>query len=223
MAKDKFVDNSLVKIRDKLSSEINSGENTEDTPPQDEQRDVKVSSHRAGKEKDTKESSAIANERDWKKAVFKRWDEFKAVKKDIVNRLSERIASLPKEIDEMEVHTQELKQAGEKFQKLLDEINTLDDSHWNRHNFTSELSTGIRKLENARIEFMMQASKTSAPKSNGSKIREAAAPSVSIIHELNSLSFKQCFRIGFAFFMPLILGMLLAALIWGLIYYLSLN
>lgn len=219
MAADGFINNNLVKVRDKLSTDTNSGgEASNGVQQKSADNDYKPVSYR-----DEKEKTAIANERDWKKAVFKRWDEFKGVKKDIVNRLSERIASIPREIADQEGHTKELKQATEKYQKLLDDINALDDSKWNRHNFTAELASGMRKLENARIEFMMQASKTASPAKNSNKAVETSSSSNSIIHELNSLTFKQCFRIGFAFFMPLILGMLLAVFIWGLIYYLSLH
>ena len=134
--------------------------------------------------------------------------------------MAERIAAMPTEIAELEEHARELKDSSEKFQKLLDEINALDDSDWNRHSFTSELATGMRKLENSRIEFMMMSSKTSS-KMSGLPVIESSSSSNSFIHELNSLSFKQCFRIGYAFFMPLILGVLLAVLIWGLIFFLT--
>ena len=225
MAKEEFVNNNLLKIRDKLSSAKNpAGNSDKEAAP----TAVAVGANPSLNQGDGKEKpsgpSAIANERDWKKAVFKRWDEFKSVKKDIINRLSERIASLPKEIEQFEGHAEELRHAEEKFRKLLEEINTLDDSQWNRHNFTSELAVGMRKLENARIQFMMQASRTASPATkNTGQISESDSSSKNIIHELTSLSFKQCFRIGFGFFMPLIIAMLAAVVIWGLIYYLSLN
>lgn len=170
-----------------------------------------------------KSIDTIANDRDWKKAVFRRWDEFKNIKRDIVVRLTERIANIPGEIDEMNSNVAELKNASERYKSLLEEVNALDDSTWNRHNFTSELASGMRKLENARIEFMMLSSRNSSKKENGTALIEKSGSSGNFIHELNSLSFKQYFKIGFAFFMPLILGVLLATIMWGIFYYISLH
>lgn len=224
MAKERFVNNNLLKIRDKLKVENADKEDlNKQAQASTSSVENRASSPNPRKEDKSKEFSAISNERDWKKAVFKRWDEFKAVRKDIINRLSERIACLPKEIEHTEGHAIELKQAKEKLQKVLDEVNALDDSGWNRHNFTSELAVAMRKLENARIEFMMQASKIAPANNKSAQLIESSSAPNSIIHELNSLSFKQCFRIGLGFFMPLIIAMILAVLVWGLIYYISLN
>ena len=220
MSKEKFVDANLVKIRDKLS-ESGSGQKQE-TEQSVGDRSVNSSansepSSKAGKQR----GNAVANEREWKKAVFRRWDEFKNTKKDIVNRLAERIAAIPREVREFEAHANELKQAEEKYKQLLADIDALDDSNWNRHNFTSELAAALKKLENTRIEFMMLSSKSAS--------RNTAVPATVIenkgtsgfIHELNSLSFKQCFRVGVFFFAPLILGILFAVLLWGAIFYFS--
>ena len=215
MSKDKFVDSNLVKIRDRLSETV--AEDKEIATPAQDQSGNSVSSN----PKNIRETT-VANERDWKKAVFRRWDEFKNTKKDIVTRLAERIAAIPREICDLDSHAAELKAASDKYKRLLEEVDTLDDSDWNRHNFTSELAAGMKKLENVRIEFMMLSSKSSSKQTPATLI-EKSGYSDSFIHELNSLSFKQCFRIGFAFFMPLILGIILATLIWGIFYYISLH
>jgi len=216
MAQDKFVDTNLVKIRDKISETAST---YKERSVQNESKNDNSSESVSKSKGKSIQGTAVVNERDWKKAVFRRWDEFKNIKKDIVNRLAERVASIPNEISESESNAEELKQVGEKYKKLLREIDELDDSTWNRHNFTAELASGMKKLENARIEFMMLSSKYSNRITGTTMIENKGSDS--FIHELNSLSFKQCFRVGLFFFTPLILGILAAVILWGLIFYFS--
>lgn len=221
MAKDKFVDANLVKIRDRLSEPRNDVVKENGNPVQENSSNnsYRSSASSSPAKNEQNNNNAVANERDWKKAVFRRWDEFKNTKKDIITRLAERIAVIPDEIRELESNTEELKKAEEKYIKLLADIEKLDDSEWNRHNFTSELAGGLKKLENARIEFLMMSSK-SASRMAGINVIENKG-SAGFIHELNSLSFKQCFRIGMFFFLPLIYGIIFAVILWGIIFYFS--
>ncbi len=164
------------------------------------------------------------SEREWKKAVFARWDEFKNVKADMAKRLAEGVSSIPDNIVRMESEVDLLRKSEEQMNKLLEDIRGLDDSEWNRHSFTSELAKGMKKLENIRIQYVMISSRLSPADNGGSKtLAGGHRSSHGFVHELNSLSKSQLFRLGLAFFMPLIFGILLAVVVWGIMYYVSLH
>jgi len=220
MEKNKFVNNNLVKIRDRLASDT-APEGTAGNSTQDNAKTA--DSENVSRKNIANNANAISNERDWKKALFRRWDDFKALKQDITTRLAEQIASIPPEIENNNNRNTILKQSAEKFQQLLEDLEELDDSQWNRHTFSSELASGFRKLEKTRIQFMMQLATITKSMDQQESPTVGKDSSKHFIHELNSLSFSQCFRIGFAFFMPLILGILLSVIIFGVIYYFSLH
>ena len=111
----------------------------------------------------------------------------------------------------------------EKYSELLDTVKALDDSGWDRHTLTSELASALKKLENARLRFIMLSSAMTVRGKSKTDNSVSSAPGKSFIHELNSLSFRQCCRMGFAFFLPLILGILFSVLLYGIIYYISIH
>ena len=84
MSKDKFIDTKLVNIREKLVDESKENNNSSS--------DVK-----SGSVKRADRSSGI-NDKEWKKAIFKRWDEFKAVRSDVIVRLQKALSSIPEDI-----------------------------------------------------------------------------------------------------------------------------
>lgn len=219
MSRNKFVDSNLVNIKDRLSDNgsIAKSESSYDSS----NNSSKSTDNKRGFGSKSESSISVISERDWKKALFQRWDEFKRIKADLLNRVTERIASSPDEIKELEADILSLKSSCEKYEMILSKLNRLDDSEWNRQNFSTELSSSIRSVENARIEFMVIAKKKRG--NGGVSLVESSQVSNNIIHELNSLTFGNLFKIGFAFFMPLILGIIVAVMIWGGIYYLSIN
>jgi hypothetical protein len=247
MGKTKFVDNQLIKIRDKLPSEAlqtseslpttaKHSENTNElTSPSDKktkenkpEKDLVPKStnkvHDASYTKTQKKqtNSVSANEKEWKKAIFKRWDDFKNLKTDILQRLAELNATIPSEIKKHEEKFNELHKSLEKISILQDKVKNIDDSDWNRHNFSNELGIAMRELEKSRIEFMMIQAKITAQESHNSK-QSVSSNSSNFIHELSSLTFSQCFRLGLGFFMPLIIAVIFATILWGGIYFLSIH
>jgi hypothetical protein len=248
MAKSKFVDNQLIKIRDKLpsvsgnSSSVpeNGGENNQviserlsmEFVEPAEKRESVTEEQAESKEKKAEHSKPakragagpVANEREWKKAVFRRWDEFKNIKQDMLKRLAEAKVMIPREKESAMLKIKELETAAGKIEALLEEIKAIDDSEWNRDNFTSELGAAMRKIDHCRLEYMMTVSKLekSGP-ANSAVVSEPSAGAGSVIHELSSLSFQQCFKLGFGFFMPLIIAVFIATLLWGAIYFISIH
>ncbi|MCX6985144.1 MAG: hypothetical protein NT118_10405 [Lentisphaerae bacterium] len=212
MQKNGFVGLELIKIRNRLSEAQDSGmknpekagfhtEKTEEAlppPPPDSSRD-----------------------REWKKALDRRWDEFRIIKRDFTGRITESLASLPEEIRIAKEQTGELQKALEKFASLLDEIENIDDTKWNRDNFPSELGFAIRKVENVRLEYLRITAKLQALQREGNAAEGDSGRN--LIPEIHSVSWAQGFRIGVVFFAPLIIGMLVSALILAISIFLALR
>ena len=211
MQKNGFVGLELIKIRSRLAEAKESGikhlEKPE-APPEKTEQPLPT----------TADSS---RDREWKKALDRRWDEFRVIKRDFTGRLTESLASLPEEIRIAKEQTAELQKALEKFASLLDEIENIDDTKWSKDNFSSELGFAIRKAENVRLEYLRITAKLKALHREGNAAEgDSGRP---LIPEIHSVSWAQGFRIGGVFFMPLIIGMLASAVILAIAMFLALR
>jgi hypothetical protein len=211
MQKNGFVGLELIKIRNRLSEAKDSGmrhpesaepilEKTEGSlpPPPDSSKD-----------------------REWKKALERRWDEFRTIKRDFTGRITESLSSIPEEMRIARKQSEELQKALEKFASLLDELENIDDTKWSKDNFSSELGFAIRKVENVRLEYLRITAKTRALQREGTAAE--GDPARNLIPEIHSVSWAQGFRIGGVFFMPLIIGMLVSAMILAISIFLALR
>jgi len=252
MAKTKFIDNQLIKIRDKLPSvpqtniaesgqendqlsvseglsmEFVESEDKLNTKAEEAGSETLRSSERVNNLKKNpskvRGGSAVANEREWKKAIFKRWDEFKNIRHDILKRLTDAKVMIPQESEKAFLKIKELELASETIENLLEDVKNIDDSTWSRQDFTAELARAMRKLEHCRLEYMMTISKIEKHESvKTASIDSSSGNNNSVIHELSSLSFQQCFKLGLGFFMPLIIAVFFATLLWGAIYFISIH
>jgi hypothetical protein len=211
MQKNGFVGLELIKIRSRLAEAKESGikhlEKPESPPEKTEQPLLTASDS--------------SRDREWKKALDRRWDEFRVIKRDFTGRLTESLASLPEEIRIAKEQTAELQKALEKFASLLDEIENIDDTKWSKDNFSSELGFAIRKAENVRLEYLRITAKLKALHREGNAAEgDSGRP---LIPEMHSVSWAQGFRIGGIFFMPLIIGMLVSAVILAIAMFLALR
>lgn len=213
MQKNGFVGLELIKIRSRLSE----AKEKDLSVKQPERADSPVEKE----EKTLPLPSDSSNDREWRKALDRRWDEFRAIKRDFTGRITESLASLPEEIRIAKEQTEELQKALEKFASLLDEIERIDDTRWNRDNFSSELGAAIRKAENVRLEYLRISAKLQALHREGNAAEGDSGRN--LIPEINSVSWLQGFRIGGVFFMPLIIGMLVSALILAISIFLSMR
>jgi len=215
MGKDQFVDSKLVNIRGKLMEEaressvgvVNSANHVES--PSGEGRRMPTSS-----------SSVSINDKEWKKAIFQRWDEFKALRRDVLLKLNSTLSVIPEDIALSERRIVELRSAELKIKDLLSSIEVLDDSSWDRYSLSTELAYAMKKVENARLELMIITGKLADKDSLG--VQNSPQSSTSFIHEIQSLSFGQAFRLGLGFSFSLIIGLILSVLLLSLFNYLTL-
>ena len=249
MGKTKFVDNQLIKIRDKLPSELAKKsidqQNSNNTSALNNASEIKkefaeekvqspvttietkketqnIKKEQTKSHSNQQQKNALTSEKEWKKAIFKRWDDFKNLKVDILQRIVELEATIPEEINTCEQNLNAFLKASEKIISLRNKIESINDTDWTRHNFTNELGLAMRELEKYRIEFMMINAKIATKDSNNSRFSNSTSAN-NFIQELSSLTFSQCFRLGIGFFMPLIIAVIFATLLWGVIYFLSIH
>jgi len=170
-------------------------------------------------------STLEIKDNEWKKAIFRSWDEFKSARREVVPRLRGILDTIPDEIAASEKRIRELSASAEKLRAVLEDIESIDDSKWDRASLQSELASANRKVEGARIESMLFTAKFSEGGKGGSSVGNAAQPppSSSVIHELTSLSFKQAAKLGWGFFFPLLVGILLGTLLLSLMNYLAMH
>lgn len=208
MPRDDFVDSKLVKIRDRLAGAS---------------EDKKQGDEKAVFSKDASNISGYYDKknREWTTALLRRWDEFRLTRKDVTGRLSEKIASIPEEIKISETYIEELRDALEKFAGLLDGLEAIDDSKWNKNNFASDLGVAMKKLENTRLELLRLSAKLAALQRESNAVE--ADSGKTFLLELTSLSLSQGFRLGVIFLLPLILGLLATAFILAIAILVSLR
>jgi len=169
-------------------------------------------------------STMEIKDNEWKKAIFRSWDEFKAARREVLPRLRGILDSIPDDVAASEKKIRDLNTAAEKLRAVFNDLEAIDDSTWDRASLQSELAAANRKVENARMESMLFAAKFTG---DGSKnaVGNAAQPppTSSIIHELTSLSFKQAAKLGWGFFFPLLVGIVFGALLLSLMNYIAIH
>jgi hypothetical protein len=223
MGKESFVDTSLVKIRGRLqssSTEANTSNSPEETISANKHpmREVNIPTANSN-------AGIVIPDKEWKKALFARWDEYRAIRRDVLVRLRSRISQIPEDVRDHENAIVALKKAEKKLNSTLGELELIDDSHWNRSNFSNELGVAMKKVENARLECIMiegGVNKVSSDTQLSSPVGIRRSEG-SFIHELASISFAQAVRLGFGLFFSLMATILLGAILLALFNYLSVN
>ncbi|HCE43775.1 MAG TPA: hypothetical protein DET40_09520 [Lentisphaeria bacterium] len=211
MQKNGFVGAELIKMRSRLSEATSHGEKeaVQDKSAQPKQPHVQP-------------PPETIMDKEWKKATEKRWDEFRILKRDFTGRLTESLSALPEEIRLAKDHAEQLQRALEKFAHLLDEIESLDDSKWNKDSLSSELPSAIRRVEHIRLEYLRITSKLKAIQRESSAA-EGSDSGRSFIPEICSVSWTQGFKIGLIFFMPIIIVLALSTLVLAIAMFFALR
>lgn len=213
MQKNSFVSDGLHRIGKKLTdTRRNLVKNS--FGPEEEQEEGPAAEEKNAPELPKYQSNTFSE------AVAGRREEFRKTRRDMISRFTESLTVFPEEIDTLNKYVVELRNAQKTIQELLDKVKLLDDSKWHETDYSKELADAMQVVENSRLEYLRTKAKIEHLEAkNGSE----NVAQVSIVPELMSLSFWQIFGSGFAFFLPVIIAIFLAAIIIAMAFIFALS
>lgn len=206
--RDRFIDNSLVRIRSRL--------NTPSALPLSE---AHLAVSPAAPEPVAPAAPVDgAWEREQRQALQRRIDEFRALRRDVAARLTERVAAIPEELRIEGERLEELRHALDKYSALLDQLESIDDNRWARERDCGPaVGTAMRQVEGARLEYLRISAKLAALQRESAAAESPARTGFSsLMPELSSLSWAQGFRLGLCLGLPVIIGVMISALMVAL-------
>jgi len=198
MSDKRFIDRNLIKIKDRLSTKAPSA------LPKNEVTHVEETMAMTA-------ASTVSNET--KNAITKRYEEYLRTKRDVLGTLSKLIPILDEKAHTYERFLGASRKMKEKLSALLTEINSFAEDEWKEENLTAELAKAMRSIENARLEVLrIHLKREMHPDEPHSAVQEQR-------QDLTSARPLALVKAGFYFFLPLIMGLLIAAgcLAWALL------
>lgn len=221
MSKKDFVDKGLLGLRGKLQSK---DERSEETP-----KIMTNSTHTSdSSEKIKKQKSQINKENksdtNFAKALKKRKDEFLRTRQTVNKNIECLLSDIETKENYFNKLLKDLKKANSELKNYKEEINSIQEETWNNEDYSSELGESMKKVENARLHYIMLSEKfknleCSEPNNNSNR----NSKSNSILLDFLSLSGKQFFRIGMFFFLPLGIILLITAIIISFAIFISMG
>ena len=138
-----------------------------------------------------------------RKALRARWQDYEYSRKDLLFRMHEFSAGIARMETETRNRAETLQTLKSGAETQLRNLNQLPEPDEYSSDFQLRLSENFRELDRMRIE-LIQLQSVFREDGNRQEVREKEK----FFPELDSVSFGQIFRIGSAFFMPLILILL---------------
>ena len=198
MSDKRFIDRNLIKIKDRLSTKTSSPS----TP-----NEITIF------EKSTQVAAASAAINETKIAITQRYEEYLRTKRDVLGTLSKLIPILDEKAHAYERFLDASRKMKEKLSALLAGINSIAEDEWKEKDLTAELAKAMRSIENARLEILRIHLKGEIhPDEPHNAVQEQR-------QDLTSARPFALVKAGFYFFLPLILGLLIAAgcIAWALL------
>ena len=158
------------------------------------------------------DSNTIKNDKQFKKALISREAEYRRLKKGVTDKISETLIKLEHDEDLQQNIISENLSTKEKLNTILQSIENINDENWNENNFSYNLTESIKTVENGRLELLKQQIKNDTLNTDV-EISQKKNEINSLLPDLTSLTFFQLSRLGFYFFLPLILGLIITAII----------
>lgn len=203
MEKNSFVSDGLHKIKDRIAT----------TAPNE---DGEKASAPSPSPQSASRSEAKYSSQQLTKALKDRRDEFRKSQRDVITRLTGFLARVPEDERQCEEQLRKLRDSKASLEKLLEEVNQLDDANWSDDDVSSELGKAMRVVENARLECIRSAAKLEPTKS--SEIRETTGTlTATRPPDWTTLGFGEWLKIGFAVSFPLIITIAAAAAVIALV------
>lgn len=198
MSERNFIGKQLINIKDRMpgktGSPLPAGQKTP-ASVKEEVRDVQ---------------SVLMIDKEFGKAIHARKGDYLKTKNVVAKMLGDTFARLGKEIAMLEQKNKMYLDSANLIKQLLEEILKIDESKWNPDDFSLELSEAGRVVERARLENIILNEKLNLKKADKSGSEDKSGFS---ILDIVSLSFSQVFKLGFGLFLPLIIGVIAAAVI----------
>ena len=148
-----------------------------------------------------------------KRSLARRREEFRHVRLDMIERLSEKIESYPVHMEKMRGEFDLMNETYEKFVLNLESIKKLNDSEWDDEHYSSELATAQKQLENFRLEFLKSQAKVNEVCSSASgNVVATVTNGTSRMKDLTELPFIELVKFAFAISLPLIITIAVSSL-----------
>ena len=142
----------------------------------------------------------------------RRQAEYHASREEMEKALTRGITILNEETIQAKRNTKQLEDTLQAFSEMLDKIKHLNHESWTEKEYSSELTTALSLLENARMEWnsarikilSLDGTNTTTTSQNSNEL-----PISTFFEKINNLSFSQVFKLGIILQWPILLGVLL--------------
>jgi uncharacterized phage infection (PIP) family protein YhgE len=153
----------------------------------------------------------VVNEKSASKALKSRHADFVRHRRDLIARYSEAIVNFEEDAMRFKHYAAELDKLQSMLTENFDALEELGEREATFADNSTELSEAHRTAENYRLELIRQNARIA--KLIGSENSTVNSGSNNIIHEIASLSFRQLFKLGIGFSLPICLAIFLSALL----------
>jgi hypothetical protein len=205
MARNNFIDRSLIGLKGKINTD-NAGVGKKNDDLQNNPKTFDSEKKVTETVLDDKKIEKLNKE--YYKALVNRKDDYFRTKNLVVTTLNNTLGKISLKIGLLNKQIDELNSLDEQLVDKLNEIESIDETTWDKNEFAIELTDAVQKVERARLGHMVIDAKLD-PLIEEKKEEKKEFSN----YELNSLTGWQIFRLGFNFFMPLSIGVIIAALI----------
>ncbi|MEI6056210.1 MAG: hypothetical protein WCR55_09150 [Lentisphaerota bacterium] len=147
------------------------------------------------------------------KALKERKTDYLRTKDVVIKYVTETISEVSKVSNELEKRRDIYLNSLDKLQSAINEINAIDELKWDEYDFSIDLADASKLVEHARIESIICKDKFKMPEK---ALNELVTQTPISVTDIFSSTLSQLFKFGFKVFLPLIIGIVLAAIIISL-------
>lgn len=217
MSRKDYISDGLIHIRDRLKTYEKGNEHEASVLPQ-------ISEEQIAQEVRGETVKSTEPDRKFIRALKKRHEEYLKAKKDLHNKVTEAMAALPEEQKKFKFYEEETANLYELCRKMSDEINELTEKDGQSEEDSAALADACRKIENSRLEFIRQNARynklmphqTHAGGGDGGGAKN-------LLPEINSMTFLQLLRLGFAFSLPVAVAIFIGAIIISVVIFFAMG
>ena len=213
MSRKDYISDGLIHIRDRLKTYEKGNEHDASVLPQ-------ISEEQIAQEVRGETVKSTEPDKKFVRALQKRHEEYLKAKKDLHNKITEAMAALPEDQKKFKFYEEETANLYELCRKMSDEINELTEKDGQNEEDSAALADACRKIENSRLEFIRQNARYNKLMPHQS---HASGGAKSMLPEINSMTFLQLFRLGFAFSLPVAVAIFIGAIIIGVVIFFAMG